>query len=75
VSRGARRYLRTIILGVAALAVLLWAAVEQFGVPWQELQQLLLATLLVVGGIIGAAALVTGCWLALRWLLGRRPGS
>ena len=28
---GRRRYLRTILLGVAALLALLWAAVEQFG--------------------------------------------
>ena len=69
-SRARKRYYRTIVLGVLALATLLWAAVDQFGLSWEEMAELFLATLLVVGGVIVLAALVALLWVGLRRLLG-----
>ena len=71
-SKSARRYYRTILLGVAAMAVLLWSAIDQFGIAWQDMLHLFLATLLVVGLVIAAAALCALLWLGLRKLLHRR---
>ena len=48
------------------MACLLWAAVDQFGVPWTEILDLMLATLLLAGMIILLAALVVGLWVGLR---------
>jgi hypothetical protein len=70
VSKAKKRYYRTIILGVLALATLLWAAVDQFGLSYEEMAQLFVATLLVVGGVIVLAALVALIWVGLRRLLG-----
>ncbi len=67
-SRVTRRYYRTVLLGVLALGALVWMAVDQFGVPPAELWELLLATLLVVTLIIGAAAVVALLWVGLRRL-------
>ena len=64
--KASRKYYRTILLGVAAMACLLWAAVDQFGVPWTEILDLMLATLLLAGMIILFAALVVGLWVGLR---------
>jgi peptidoglycan biosynthesis protein MviN/MurJ (putative lipid II flippase) len=69
--KASRKYYRTILLGVAAMACLLWAAVDQFGVPWTEILDLMLATLLLAGMIILLAALVVGLWVGLRRLLRR----
>ena len=54
-SKAQRRYVRTIILGVLAMAALVWAAVEQFGIPLREIGELFLATVIGVGLVIGAA--------------------
>ncbi len=70
-SRAQRRYLRTIILGILAMAALVWAAVEQFGIPLEEIGELFLATVIAVGVVIGAAAVVALLWLGLRRLLRR----
>lgn len=72
VRRGARRYYRTLLLGVAALGVLVWAAVERFGVSRQEMGELLIGALLLTGGVIGVAALGAGTWIGARRLLRRR---
>ncbi len=69
-SKARRRYYRTIILGVLAMATLLWAAIDQFGLSWEEMAELFLATLLVVGAVIVLAALVALLWIGLRRLLG-----
>ena len=71
-SRAARKYYRTILLGVAAMAALLWAAVDQFGISWDEMLELFLVTLSVVLLVIAAAAVAVGLWLGLRKLLGRK---
>ncbi|MDZ7781550.1 MAG: hypothetical protein U5K56_00895 [Halioglobus sp.] len=66
-----RRYLRTILLGLAAMAVLLWAAIEQFDIPREEMLELFIATLLATGLVIALAAAVAGLWIGLRWLIRR----
>jgi hypothetical protein len=62
-----RRFIRTVLLGVAALGTLLWAAVTQVGVPVERLWTQLLATLLALLLVMGAA--VAGL---LALLLARR---
>ena len=69
-SKAKRRYYRTIILGVLAMATLLWAAVDQFGLSYREMAQLFLTTMLVIAGVILLAALVALLWVGLRRLLG-----
>lgn len=67
--RGSRKYYRTVFLGVAAMGCLVWAAVEQFGLSWFDIGDLLLATLLVVGLVIVSAAVAAALWIGLRrWL-------
>ncbi len=68
VSRGSRKYYRTILLGIAAMAALVWMAVDQFGIPWQEILTLFLATVAVVGIVILAAAGFALLWVVLRKL-------
>lgn len=70
-SRTDRRYWRTIILGTLALGVLVWAAVDQFGVPAGEMRELALGTVLAVLVVIVAAAVFAALWTALRRLLHR----
>lgn len=71
-SRRRRRYVRTVLLGVAALGTLLWAAVTQVGVPvervWSQLLGTLLALLLVMAAAVaGLLALLAArrLWRAL----------
>jgi hypothetical protein len=61
------------MLGVVAMAALVWVAVEQFAIPPRELGSLLLATLLLVAMVIAAAAVVILCWIGLRKLLRDKP--
>lgn len=69
--KAARKYYRTIFLGVAAMAALVWAAVDQFGIPWADMLDLLLVTLAVMVLVIGAAAVAVALYLGLRRLLGK----
>jgi hypothetical protein len=69
VTRSAKRYRRTIILGVLALGTMVWSAVDQFGIPIEEMIDLFLATLLGVASVIVVAAVVAALWLSLRWML------
>jgi hypothetical protein len=69
VSKSNRRFYRTIMLGLAALGVLIWAATEQFGISTQEISALLVGTLWVAAGTIGLAALCVLVWIALRKLV------
>ena len=68
-SRGSRRYIRTILLGIMALAALVWVAVDQFGISRREISELFLGTVLVVGVVIVVAALMALLWIGLRRLL------
>ncbi len=70
--RRPRRYYRTLFLGMAALVAMVWFAVDQFDIPWADMRELLLLTVLVVGVVIGVAALAAGLWIGLRKLLQSR---
>ncbi|QFU76047.1 hypothetical protein EY643_10445 [Halioglobus maricola] len=67
-----RKYYRTIFLGVAAMATLIWAAVDQFGIPWEEMLDLLLVSVLMIAAVIVSAAACFGVFLLLRRLLVNR---
>lgn len=71
-SKATRRYYRTILLGLAAMAVLVWSAIDQFGIPWEDMLELFLGALVVVGVAIVIAALIALLWMGLRKLLNRR---
>tara|TARA_R110002110_G_scaffold140056_1_gene327038 strand:- start:7758 stop:7988 length:231 start_codon:yes stop_codon:yes gene_type:complete len=68
VAKRKRRYVRTIILGVLAMAALVWAAVDTFEVPPERLWALFLQTLAVVLALILAAAAAAALWILLRRL-------
>ncbi len=68
-ARGPRRYARTVILGVLALGVLVWSAVQQFGVPLQEVRELFLGTVLGVAAVILLAAAAVLALIGLRRIL------
>ncbi len=70
-SRAQRRYLRTVLLGVAAMATLIWAAVDQFAISWAEIRQLFVVTLIGVLVIMVCAGLGVAIWQLLRRLIGR----
>jgi hypothetical protein len=60
-----------VLLGIAAMACLIWAAVNQFGVAWSEMLDLFLATLLALFTVIISAAVAVAIWAGLRWLVRR----
>lgn len=70
-SRANRRYYRTILLGLAAMAVLVWAAMDQFGISRQEILELLVATVLAVCLVITLAAGFALLWVMLRKIVQR----
>jgi hypothetical protein len=72
VSKASRRYYRTILLGLAAMATLIWAAVDQFGISTEDMTTLFLGALLVTGIIVLCAGLFTVLWIVLRRLMQRR---
>ena len=67
-SKATRKYYRTIALGVAAMGVLIWSAMDQFGIAWEEMLELFLITLSVIGLVILAAGIAVGSWIVLRRL-------
>ena len=69
--KATRKYYRTIILGVAAMAALVWSAVDQFGIPWEDMLELLWTTVVVTAAVIVAAGLGAALWMGLRRLLRR----
>ncbi len=71
-AKSRRRYLRTTLLGIAAMGTLIWAAIDQFGIPVKEMVDLLLITVLLVSSVIIVAAIGVALWLGLRRVL-RRP--
>ena len=68
-SKATRKYYRTLLLGVAAMAALVWSAVDQFGIPWADILNLLLTTVAVIGMVIACAAVCVGLWVGLSKLL------
>jgi TRAP-type C4-dicarboxylate transport system permease small subunit len=71
-SKASRRYYRTVLLGLAAMGVLIWAAIDQFELSAQEMTELFLGTLWVMGGTIVFAAVFATLWIVLRRLLRSR---
>jgi hypothetical protein len=67
-SRRRRRYVRTVLLGCAALGTLLWAAVTQVGVPVERLWTQLLGTLVALLLVMAAAVAGLLALLAARRL-------
>lgn len=51
------------------MAALVWVAVDQFGISRREISELFLGTVLVVGMVIAAAAVMALLWIGLRRLL------
>ena len=70
-NRANKRYYRTILLGVLAMAALVWVAVRQFGISRAEMSELLLGTVLAIGIVIVLAGLAVALWMGLRKLFGR----
>ena len=70
-SRGSRRYYRTIVLAVLAMASLIWVAMDQFGITQREMTELFVGTLLIAALVICCAAIVVLLWVGLRKLLRR----
>jgi hypothetical protein len=69
VNRANRRYYRTIVLGVAAMAALVWAAMDQFGISRQEMTGLFLGVVLVAVLVILCAGVIVLLWVTLRkWM-------
>lgn len=68
-ARPAHKYYRTIVLGVLAMAALVWSAVDQFGIPWEEMLDLFLAMLLALVLIVMCSAVVAALWMGVRRLL------
>ena len=74
-SKASRRFYRTLVLGLVALAAMIWAAVDQFGIARQDMLDLLYGTLMIAVGIIVLAALGVGFWVGIRKLFGRGDDS
>jgi len=53
------------------MAALVWAAVDQFDIPMEDVRELLLGTVLAVALVIGLAAVVVLIWMGLRRLTRR----
>lgn len=71
-SRASRRFYRTVLLGVLAMAALVWVAVDQFGISREQITELFLGTVLVVAVVIALAGVLVALWMALRRVLQRR---
>ena len=65
------RYYRTIFLGVAAMGMLIWSAMDQFDISRQEMLSLFIATVLTILAVILSAAIMAGVWIGIRKLLRR----
>ena len=70
-SRASRRYYRTLVLALLALASLIWVAMDQFGISRQEMTELFMGTVLIAVLVIICAAVLTLLWVGLRKLLRR----
>ncbi len=67
-----KRYYRTVILGIMAMAALVWVAMDQFDIPREDMAELLLITVLVAVAIILCAAATVLLWVGLRKLRARQ---
>tara|TARA_R100000005_G_scaffold5300_1_gene2589 strand:+ start:9066 stop:9284 length:219 start_codon:yes stop_codon:yes gene_type:complete len=71
VARSRRRYLRTLILGLLAMAALVWGAVDSFDIPLERIWDMFLMTLIVVVTLVLAAAAAAALWIGIRRLSAR----
>jgi membrane protein DedA with SNARE-associated domain len=71
-SKSTRRFRRSRVLGILCLAILLWTAVDQFGVAPETVAELALGSAIGVLLVILAAGVFVALWLGLRRLLRRR---
>ncbi len=67
-----RRFLRTLLLGVAAMGVLVWVVVDQFDIDPREMLELFLGVLLASGLLMVAAAATALLWTLVRRVARRR---
>jgi hypothetical protein len=70
-SRANARYRRSLILGILALASLVWVATDQFGIPPQDMAWLLLYVVAGLMVIIVIAGIAVALWLGVRKLVRR----
>jgi len=64
-----RRYYRTVLLGIAAMAALVWSAIDQFDLAPQEMLSLFMGIVIAIVSVIALAAVCAGLWVSLRSLL------
>ncbi len=70
-SRRDKRFVRKLLMVIAAMAALVWVAMDQFGIAPSVIGELLLGVLLAVAVVIGAAAIAMLLWLSLRRIISR----
>jgi hypothetical protein len=70
-SRANARYRRSLILGILALASLVWVATDQFGIPPQDMAWLLLYVVVGLMVVIVIAGIAVALWLGVRKLVRR----
>lgn len=68
-SRSARRYYRTLFLGIAAMGTLVWAAIDQFDIPAAQMLEFFLVAVLATLVVIALAAVCVAIWLGGRRLM------
>ena len=71
ISKANARYRRSIVLGILALASLVWVATDQFGIPPQDMGWLLVYILAGLIGIMVIAGIAVALWLGVRKLVQR----
>lgn len=67
-----RRFLRTLLLGVAAMGVLVWVVTDQFDIDPRDMLRLFLGVLVASGLLMLAAAATALLWTLLRRVRRRR---
>ena len=70
-AKAARRYYRSIIISVMALAALVWVAVDQFDIAREEILELFVASLLALLLVVAGAGAAAFLWILLRKILRR----
>ena len=70
-ARAARRYYRSIIISVVALAALVWVAVDQFDIAREEILELFVASLLALLLVVAGAGAAAFLWIFLRKIFRR----
>jgi hypothetical protein len=68
-SKANRRYLRSILMLVAAMGVMIWSAVDLFSIPIADMRALFIGTAVGVGAVIVTAAVILILVMALRRLI------